>query len=117
MARSISPMCRLGDLVLTWEAKDDATVGPLLQALLDQGVVFFIARKRKLHKVEKITQATNARNISLPTEAWNKLLGAGVLSLVATASIASEETTGETADTPEAITENDTIAVTPPQGG
>jgi hypothetical protein len=110
-------MCRLGDLVLTWDAKDDATIEPLLQTLLDQGVVFFITRKRKLHRVEKITQATAARNISLPTAAWNRLLGAGAISLIAAAAIASEETTGETADTPAAIIENDTIGVTPPQGG
>jgi hypothetical protein len=118
MSRTISLLCKYGDLTFGWDESDDATVLPILQSLLDAQVRFLIVRKKKQHLVTKLTQAIDARNIVLPSEAWQRLIGSGLLALAGKlVGDTQVEVTSDLAKTPEQIAENDVYAVNPVGGG
>lgn len=114
MARTIALLCSLGDITVSWEAKDDVTMAPIIQRLLDSKVRFHILRKRKTIMVEKATQAMDARKVILPDASLQQLFASGVLTVGA---LLMGETTGEIAKTAQDVLENDTVATQAPAGG
>jgi hypothetical protein len=114
MARTISLLCSLGDMTIAWQAENDATILPLLQQMIDKGVRFHILKKTKEIAVTKLTQAVDARKVVIPDESLQALFAQGLL---AVGGLLSMESTGEIAKTPEAVVENDTLAIQQVAGG
>jgi len=114
MARTIAFVCSLGDLTVGWDATNDADMIPIIQKMLDSKIRFHITRKRKKVEVEKLTQALDARKITLPDESLQRLKMAGLLMVGA---FMMGESTGEIAETAEQVIENDTVATQPAGGG
>lgn len=114
MARTSSLLCSLGDITIGWKAENDAAVLPVIQKMIDNGVVFFIMRKTKQVPVEKITQAADARKVIIPDASLQSLFAGSLLTVT---SLLMGETTGEIAKTAEQVAENDTIATNPIGGG
>jgi hypothetical protein len=114
MARTVSLLCSLGDITISWDAVNDAAVLPVIQKMIDNKVRFFILKKTKQMEVTKITQPADSRKIVIPDKSLQGLFASGLLTL---GSLLVAETTGEVARTPEEVMANDTIATQAVAGG
>jgi hypothetical protein len=101
-------------MTIAWEAENDATMLPVIQQMIDNKVRFHVLKKTKAIPVTKLTQASDARKVVIPDESLQALFAQGLL---AVGSLLSVQTTGEIAKTPEAVLENDTVAVRAVAGG
>lgn len=115
MARTISLLCSLGDFTLGWEPANDAAILPVIQKMIDNGVRFFIVKKKdKQVPVTKVTQAADSRKVTIPNESLQSLFAGGLLSI---GSLLIDTIGPEIARTAEQVAENDTVATQKVAGG
>jgi hypothetical protein len=116
MARTISLLCSLGDITIGWNATNDAAVLPVIQQMIDNGVRFFIVRKKdKQIAVTKVTQTADSRKVVIPDASLQTLFASGLLTI---GSLLVAESIGpEIARTAAEVADNDTVATQKVAGG
>ena len=127
MARtSILSFGGYGDVTIHWESQNDDKVLPVIQSMIDRGVRFFVlsGKKKSMQRTEVTDPAAtlSTRQIVIPDAELENLHQAGLIT-AGNVAVTEEEadddldSTGEIADTPEQVAENDTVAVAPAAGG
>lgn len=115
-----------GDVTIHWEPQNDDKVLPVIQSMIDRGVRFFVlsGKKKSVTRTEVADPAAtlSTRQIVIPDVELENLHQAGLITAGDVAVEGDEDdddlgSTGEIADTPQRVAENDTVAVAPAAGG